>query len=260
MAVVELEVRVPRQLSDIKLKEYQEYLKVYRQVEKDAKEDDARAKAFGREDYEGYNGISVEQNDFLNLKSLEIFCGLELKESYKLPLNTFDAVLESVYGCFKEETPLIQRFKMIGIDGVEVEFGFIPKLDDISLGEYIDLEAYISDWDKMHKAMAVLYRPIIAGKKGLYRIEEYDGADKWADVMKDAPVNVALGATLFFYRLGTKLSKHTMSSIQHQEMELTTQQREALEQNGAGIARYMDLLEGMFGEPMKLPSFPSTNA
>ena len=99
MAVIELQVKVPRQLSDISLKEYQEYLKIYRQVEKDAEKD---------------KDINKEQNDFLNLKALEIFCGLELKESYKLPLNTFDAVLESVYGCFNEETPLIQRFKMTG--------------------------------------------------------------------------------------------------------------------------------------------------
>ena len=244
MAVIELQVKVPRQLSDISLKEYQEYLKIYRQVEKDAEKD---------------KDINKEQNDFLNLKALEIFCGLELKESYKLPLNTFDAVLESVYGCFKEETPLIQRFKMTGSDDVTVEFGFIPKLDEISLGEYIDLENYISDWDKMHKAMAVLYRPIVAGKKGLYRIEEYEGADKWADVMKDAPVNVALGATVFFYRLGIKLSKYTMNSILSEEMELTTQQRETLEQSGAGISQYMVSLEAMLEDLMKLPSFRSTN-
>jgi len=244
MAVIELQVKVPRQLSDISLKEYQEYLKIYRQVEKDAEKD---------------KDINKEQNDFLNLKALEIFCGLELKESYKLPLNTFDAVLESVYGCFKEETPLIQRFKMTGSDDVTVEFGFIPKLDEISLGEYIDLENYISDWDKMHKAMAVLYRPIVAGKKGLYRIEDYEGADKWADVMKDAPLNVALGATVFFYRLGIKLSKYTMNSILSEEMELTTQQKATLEQNGGGISQYMVSLEAMLEKLKKLQSFQSTN-
>jgi hypothetical protein len=28
------------------------------------------------------------------------------------------------------------------------------------LGEYIDLDAFLGDWDNMHRAMAVLYRPI----------------------------------------------------------------------------------------------------
>jgi hypothetical protein len=244
MAIIQLQLEVPKKLSDISLKEYQEYLKIYRQVEKDANSE---------------KGVDKEQNDFLNLKALEIFCGLELNKSYKLPLNTFDAILESVYGCFKEETPLVQRFKMTGTDDVTVEFGFVPKLDEITLGEYIDLEKYISNWDDMHKAMAVLYRPIIAGKNGLYRIEDYEGTEKWADVMKDAPVNVALGATLFFYRLGIKLSKHTMNSILSEEMELTTHQREILEKNGAGINLYMDSLEVMCVDWMKSQSYQFTN-
>ena len=32
----------------------------------------------------------------------------------------------------------------------------------------------------------------------MYLIEDYEGSDKYAEIMKDAPVNVALGATVFF--------------------------------------------------------------
>ena len=44
----------------------------------------------------------------------------------------------------------------------------------------------------MHKALAVMYRPIVAGKGEFYEIEPYEGSDKYSDVMKDAPVTVAL--------------------------------------------------------------------
>jgi hypothetical protein len=96
---------------------------------------------------------------------------------------------------------------MTDSSGKTVEFGFMPNMDEMSLGEYVDLEKYISDWGTMHKAMAVLYRPIVAGKGEFYEIEPYSGSDKYADVMRDSPVTAALGAMVFFYRLGKELLK-----------------------------------------------------
>ena len=140
------------------------------------------------------------------------------------------------------------------------EFGFIPNLDKMSFGEYIDLESYITDWDNMHKAMAVMYRPIVAGKKHLYEIEPYEGSDKWADVMKDAPVNVAIGALVFFYRLGKKLCKYTMDYLllQQNQKEASTQEK-ALERNGDGINQFMLSLEKTYQELVKSQRFHYTN-
>jgi len=238
MAIVNLEIRVPQQLSAIKLEQYQRYLAIAKNVDENDKE-----------------------NEFLNLKALEIFCGLSLKDSYNLPVNTFEAVLSQLSNCFKEEADLVRRFKMTGSDGVTAEFGMIPDLDKMTFGEYIDLESYITDWDSMHKAMAVLYRPIIGGKKELYQIEPYEGSERWSAVMKDAPVNVALGAMVFFYRLGTKLSKYTMNSLLEEETQKgNTALKQALEESGVGINQYMDLLEGMSKSLTQLPKFHYTPA
>ena len=238
MAVVELEVSIPQDLSAIKLHQYQKYLSVAKNVDEEDK-----------------------NNEFLNLKALEIFCGLTLKESYGLPVNMFESVLKQLSACFEEKTDLVQRFKMTGSDGVTAEFGFIPNLDKMSFGEYIDLESYITDWDNMHKAMAVMYRPIISGNKDLYGIEDYGGSERWADVMKDAPVNVAIGALVFFYRLGKKLSRYTMNSLLEQEQKKgTTAFQEALGENGGGINQYMDLLEAMSTKLNQLPRFHYTPA
>jgi hypothetical protein len=114
----------------------------------------------------------------------------------------------------------------------------------------------------MHKALAVLYRPIIAGKKGFYIIEDYEGSDKYAEIMKDAPVNVALGAVVFFYRLGKKLSGYMMDYLQRQVQEQVKlqPQNKDLERSGDGIKVFTDLHKEMSEGFQKLPSFHYNNA
>jgi hypothetical protein len=238
MAIIELELKVPQKLEAIKLRQYQEYLK----VQKD------------NEDVE-------DAQNFLNSKCIQIFCGLTLKESYNLPVKMFDGVLQQIGKCFEEPTPLIKEFSMTGSNGVEVSFGMIPSLDEMTFGEYIDLENFMSDWDSMHKAMAVLYRPITFNKNGKYLIEDYDGTDKYWEVMKDAPVNVALGAMVFFYRLGKKLCKYTMDYLLLQQNQKgASVQEKDLERNGDGINQFMLSLEKTYQELMKLQRFHYTSA
>jgi hypothetical protein len=80
----------------------------------------------------------------------------------------------------------------------------------MSFGEYIDLDAYLSDMDMLHKTVGVLYRPVTKEKGDLYEIEPYNGTDGYSDF----PLDVALGATLFFYRLSNKLLKSTPTSLE----------------------------------------------
>ena len=230
---IQLELSIPQRLADIKLEQYQKYIKVLDGIDKEAE----------------------EAGDFINLKALEIFCGLQLKESYKLPMRSFEAVLEAIANCLQEPTPLVKRFWFRGSNGTEVEFGMIPDLNNISFGEYIDLDRYISDWAQMHKAMAILFRPITAKKGEFYEIEEYEGSDKYAGYMLHMPANVAIGALVFFYRLGMKLSKHTMDYSLKEMTEEQRQQVESrfLEANGVGINHFMHSLEGMLQSLTKLP-------
>jgi hypothetical protein len=237
MAIIELELKVPQKLEAIKLRQYQEYLKI--QKENESNEDAA---------------------NFLNSKCIQIFCGLTLKESYNLPVTMFDGVLSQIGECFEEPTPLIKEFSMTGSNGVEVSFGMIPSLDEMTFGEYVDLESFMSDWDSMHKAMAVLYRPIKYNNNGKYLIEDYDGTDRYWEVMKDAPVNVALGAMVFFYRLGKKLCKYTMDYLLlQQKQNQTSTQEKALERNGDGINQFMLSLEKTYQELVKSQKFHYTS-
>ncbi len=96
-----------------------------------------------------------------------------------------------------------------------VEYGFIPNLEAISMGEFIDLETFLSDWKQMHRAMAVLYRPVAHKYGDKYNIEEYKETD--GEHMKDMPMDAVFGCMLFFYSLGIDLSQAMMSYLQDQE-------------------------------------------
>jgi len=231
MKKLKLKIEIPQTLNDITLGQYQQYLKVV-----EANKDDENA------------------GDFLNLKALSIFCGIDLKESYKIPVKHFHFALEHLEKCFKEDTPLIREFTFRDPKGVEQPMGFIPKLDDMSIGEYMDLDKYITDWQQMHKAMAVLYRPIRVKHKDSYVIDEYEGTEAYGEAMKETPVGIAIGALLFFYRLGSKLSRLIIPFLVAQE-ELSSRQKEDLQKIGVGIQASMSYAEETLLNSMKQQKF-----
>ena len=234
---IKLSFKVPTKLSDLTLGQLQRFRQVTDQV----------------------GEKSQESEDFIKLKALEIFCGLELKESYKLPLSTFDSLVENINKVLAEPTPLVHRFTFRGTNGVEVEFGMQPRINEIPLGEFGDLDEYMKDFSFAHRAMAVLFRPIINSYKDMYEIEEYESSDKYADYMLHMPANVALGAMVFFYLLGMKLSNHTiLYSLQQMSPEerLRAESR-FLEQNGVGINQFTLSLEEISSNLMKLRNFQS---
>ena len=97
--------------------------------------------------------------------------------------------------------------RIIEIDGKR--YGFHPDLDSITLGEYADIETFIKmDIDKnMPELMAVLYRPIVEEKNGVYTIEAYDGEISIrAEEMKKMSAEQVQNALRFFFVLGTELS------------------------------------------------------
>ena len=57
------------------------------------------------------------------------------------------------------------------------EYGFHPNLEDITLGEWADLETFIKEGieDNMPEIMAILYRPITEKENDIYTIEAYNG-------------------------------------------------------------------------------------
>ena len=220
---MKVDIYIPDELSDITLEQYQKFAKL--------------------------NTEENQNTNFLLHKMVEIFCRLDLKDIARIKFNYVTQIVNDLNNIFNTKTELIPTFKMKG-----VEYGMIPKLDDITLGEYIDLDNNISDWEPMHKAMAVLYRPIKLKKDHRYQIEEYTGEED-AVKFKDMPLDIVMGSLVFFWSLSSELLQTTLKYLaQEMKEELTFQQRVILEESGVGINQSMDWLKGMLPSLTQLPN------
>ena len=202
---MKIEINVPTSLSEVTLGQYQKFLKI------------------AEDNPEG---------NFLNAKMIEIFCGIPLSDSYKLKMSSVTAIIDILNELLSQTPKRVEQFTMNG-----VEYGFIPDLDEMSLGEYVDLDGNASDWNNMHVAMNVLYRRIKIKKSGKYNIVDYNVENP--EKMKDMPLDAAIGSLFFFYNLGMELSKHTILYSSNQaEMEVYQEQLIS-ETNGDGISQFM---------------------
>jgi len=94
----------------------------------------------------------------------------------------------------------------------EVNYGFHPNLDEITLGEYADMEHFIGDdyMKTLDKIMAVLYRPITKRNGQQYSIEAYDGnIEERVKILKKMTAKQVQGALVFFWSFASVLLKST---------------------------------------------------
>mgnify|MGYP003116127378 CR=1 FL=1 len=83
-----------------------------------------------------------------------------------------------------------------------VEYGFHPDLNEITLGEYADIEQFIKlGIDKsLPELMAIMFRPIKEKKNDVYVIDAYDGnITIRAEEMKLMAAEQVQSALFFFY-------------------------------------------------------------
>tara|TARA_R100000742_G_C4276418_1_gene97468 strand:+ start:681 stop:1331 length:651 start_codon:yes stop_codon:yes gene_type:complete len=210
---MKVELIIPNNLSEVSLKQYQKYLKIQ------------------ENNTDAY---------FLQCKMIEIFCNLDAKTVRLLKLSDADKIVHTLNEMFEIKPELIRTFKMN-----KIEYGIVPDFDEISLGEYIDLDTYMGDWQNMEIAMNVLYRPIKdkIGKK--YTIKEYDTGSK--EKLIDIPMDVVLGAVFFLYHLGIDLSTVMMSYLENPKMDNSIQHQIFLE-SGGGISRFTHSLKEILQE------------
>jgi hypothetical protein len=164
-----IEITIPESLDDITLEQYQVFSKI--------------------------EEPTIDQ-------TLTAFLNISQKELNMLPADKIEGFAEQINSVFEQDKQFTPTFVLNG-----VKYGFIPKLDSITYGENKDLTTYLNDFDNMNKAMAVMYRPIIHEQRGKYLIEDYEGSSRYSEVMKQAPLSVVLGATVFFYNLTNGLLK-----------------------------------------------------
>jgi len=173
---MELKFKVPQSLRDIPLHKYQAYITKENPTEED---------------------------------SLKCLLDIDRQHIKHIKQDDFEFLVEQSKKLFNEETPLVRTFNLDG-----VTYGFIPNLDEITYGENKDITTYLTEWGQMHKAMAVLYRPIHKKIGEKYTIESYQGSHVYSERMKEMPLSIALGASVFFYTLIKDLLIYTQNYLE----------------------------------------------
>jgi hypothetical protein len=118
----------------------------------------------------------------------------------------------------KQDTTLRKVFE---IDGVE--YAMHPNLDDITLGEYADIETFIKNGieKNMPELMAVLFRPIKERNGSAYTIKAYDGdITIRAEQMKKMSAEQVQASLFFFSNLGSELLKILPSYLMERTQEI----------------------------------------
>lgn len=159
-----------------------------------------------------FTKLRVLGDDANEADIVSIFCEVPVNLVNTMPLEDVRSVSKDILDVLEVNTQFNKKFTLNG-----VKYGFIPNLEKITTGEYIDLQNYLASPEDLHKAAAVMFRPITKEYGKYYDIAPYNGSG--ADEMKDAPLGVINGALVFFYDLVNELLKHIPTSFRKEILE-----------------------------------------
>ena len=171
------------------------------------------------EQYQRFALINTEEQDkeFFMFKTIEIFCGVDIALVSKMRLKDAESISNEVLEVLQQNVPFTNKFELEG-----VKYGFIPDLQAISLGEFIDLEEGLSKDKDFHKAASVMFRPIVKEFGELYTIDGYEASTEMHHIMKQAPVGIISAAIVFFYSIAKELLKASQDFSSQEKAEAMT--------------------------------------
>ena len=184
--------------------------------------------------YQEFSKLDITKESEVQSKMIEIFCKVPVEVVRSMKAKDITDICVIINNMFDVEHQMLNRFQMNGKD-----YGFIPDLENMSFGEYVDLDTFMGDNDNLHRAMNVLYRPIELLQGQRYTLKEYD-----PDINEDAknyPLDACFGAMVFFYNLGKDLSTVILNYSSKQNEENLVQYLDSL-QNGGGTIQSMQSL------------------
>jgi hypothetical protein len=142
--------------------------------------------------------------DFINKTAMSIFYGIDGKYFAKMKARDVEKTIGALNEALTQKIKLVNRFELHG-----KEYGLIPDFDDMTLGEFTDLDNY-SEMKDLHKLMSILYRPITDKQGKRYNIEPYSGSN---DKLKGMPLGIALSCQDFFFSIALQLTSATLNSL-----------------------------------------------
>ena len=222
---MKITITYPDNWSDIK---YKDYLQLYNHLKE-------------------YDATTPEYQEELLLASAIYLHKVPAQHFLQLPNKVLSKIHDNTIRLFSlvDSLPLIQTITVL-----DKEYGFIPDLETIAYGEYLDLVEYSKDYYKnIPIIMSILYRPVVNNVGKNYTIESYNGTvDARIELFKHAMyilkfifehalrMDVVFSATSFFLLLQRDcVNATTISLLKQAQTNLSTQQLETLVPNGDRI-------------------------
>tara|TARA_R110001632_G_scaffold5372_2_gene21761 strand:- start:681 stop:1253 length:573 start_codon:yes stop_codon:yes gene_type:complete len=177
------EISIPTEWSEISIRTYANYIN-------------------SMKDLEDHHEIAVQTISTLCNINAEVVEVMKLSDLQKIQKNLHKLISKPV------NKKIINK---IEIDG-EI-YGWHPKIDEMTLGEFVDLETYAKDND-IAKMMSVLYRPIIKEDGNRYDVDPYDSDVHSLNDVKFRNLSIDIGNAIavFFWNFGTELQNNFLLS------------------------------------------------
>ena len=200
---MKIKFTIPESLTEIKLFQYQDFLKLQTDLEKK----------------------DVSEVEYM-IQVIKIFVKGDLTQIEKLPKAKLEEIFEVLMNMFS--TANNQLHKVVKIDGVE--YAMHSNLSEITTAEFADIQEYEKKGfnENLHNILAVLYRPIIQRSKGLYRLQPYKGTEGRPKLFKEKfTCDAVNGAMVFFWTLRSDLLITLASYLPQKEINKPSKQAEA---------------------------------
>ena len=221
---MELEIVIPESWNEVSLERYLKFFNTIKPY-------------LGTEEYER---VVLERFAYY-------FCGVDATVIRQLPISTFHEISTDVLKLIEssKKHELVKHFEL-----GNTKYGFIPNLDDMSYGEYVDLSEYSKDtWQNIAEIMSILYRPIVDNKNDKYSIQPYSSIDQ--DVIEmfkqKLTMDIVFGALSFFLRLQMDLMIGILTFSKKQTSKIidqpTSTEALTLEKNGVSTQQLQSLQE-----------------
>ena len=149
-----------------------------------------------------YNDLSGAQR---SLHTLGLFTDIPKHLIKQIDVVSLGQMLSTINKLQQEDTEVYTHvFTHEGVD-----YGIIPDLSAITLGEYADIETFLTRgvMDNLCEIAAVLFRPVVSSNEHSYVIEAYDleSAKRRAKSFKTLSASQVQSALVFFWNLGSGL-------------------------------------------------------
>ncbi len=187
--------------------------------------------------------ISVPQSydaillgDFVRYHSLKsdvervmLITGMTRKTVESWQASTIDTIVNEFTEALDKGTPRLDYI----VKG-DVDLGFVPDIDAISLREHIDLDTFAQaiwknkeqlDYTHLPQLMAILYRPIKSRFGKWYEIDQYD-VDRvkyYLDAVNKMTMSQVHGVMVFFSTILNELVQNSVPYLEATTKAMTSQ-------------------------------------